>query len=172
MANTTPKTTTRKTTKAPAKKPTVKKTDTKEVITRESIKEAVESKLKRYYGVLPNEATEEQIYRSVVLSVKDILMRKRADQHNLVKKTHAKRIYYMCMEFLVGRSLKTNLCNLGLDGEYRSLLAEYGFDIDKIYNEENDAGLGNGGLGRLAACFMDSLTTLGYPATGFSICYE
>ena len=141
-------------------------------LTREALKEAVEQKLKRYYGILPSEATEDQIYRSVVLTVKDILMSKRAAQHNMVKKTHSKRIYYMCMEFLIGRSLKTNLCNLGLDGDYRSILAEYGFDIDKIYNIESDAGLGNGGLGRLAACFMDSLTTLGYPATGFSICFE
>ncbi|MBE6610749.1 MAG: glycogen/starch/alpha-glucan phosphorylase [Ruminococcaceae bacterium] len=138
----------------------------------DQIKDAVESKLKRYYGIAPSEATEEQIYRSVVLTVKDILMRKRADQHNTIKKTRSKRIYYMCMEFLIGRSLKNNLCNLGLDDEYRQLLSEYGFDIDKIYEIESDAALGNGGLGRLAACFMDSLTTLGYSATGFSICYE
>ena len=75
----------------------------------------------------------------------------------------------MCMEFLIGRSLKNNLCNLGLDKEYRQLLSEYGFDIDNVYEIERDAALGNGGLGRLAACFMDSLTTLGYSATGFSI---
>ena len=155
-----------------AAKTTKKKADSALPLNKETIKEAVESKLKRYYGILPSEATEDQIYRSVVLTVKDILMSKRAAQHNKVKKTHAKRIYYMCMEFLVGRSLKNNLCNLGLDDKYRSILADYGFDIDKIYNIENDAGLGNGGLGRLAACFMDSLTTLGYPATGFSLCYE
>ena len=136
-------------------------------------KEAVESKLKRYYGISsPSEATEDQLYRAVVLSVKDVLMRKRADQHNAIKKNKSRRVYYMCMEFLIGRSLKTNLCNLGLDGEYRKLLSEYGFDLDNIYEKESDAALGNGGLGRLAACFMDSLTALDYPATGFSICYE
>ena len=137
-----------------------------------NLKADLESKLKRYYGIQPTEASYDQMYRSVVLSVKDILLRKRADQHNTVKKTHSKRIYYMCMEFLIGRSLKTNLCNLGLVGEYRKILSEYGFDLDKIYDKESDAGLGNGGLGRLAACFMDSLTSLGYAATGFSICYE
>ncbi len=154
---------------------TVKKqTKVKEVTADDmsTLKEDLESKLKRYYGIHPSEASYDQMYRSVVLSVKDILMRKRADQHNKVKETHSKRIYYMCMEFLIGRSLKTNLCNLGLDVQYRKILSDYGFDLDKIYDKESDAGLGNGGLGRLAACFMDSLTTLGYSATGFSICYE
>ncbi len=163
--------------KATGKKTTVKTvenvskkapvTDSKTVL-----KEALESKLKRYFGIEPKEATEEQMYRAVVLTVKDILMRKRGDQHNKLKTTHSKRVYYMCMEFLIGRSLKTNLCNLGLDNEYREILKDIGFDLENIYNKETDAGLGNGGLGRLAACFMDSLTTLGYSATGFSICYE
>ena len=156
------KTTTKKQTKA---KETVKSN-------MPTLKEDLESKLKRYYGIQPSEASYDQMYRSVVLSVKDILMRKRADQHNKLKETKSKRVYYMCMEFLIGRSLKTNLCNLGLDGEYRKILSDYGFDLDKIYDKESDAGLGNGGLGRLAACFMDSLTSLGYSATGFSICYE
>jgi len=154
------------------KKLTANITDTQADNSYNQIKAAVESKLRRYYGITPSEATEEQFYRSIVLTVKDILMRKRADQHNTLKKTHSKRIYYMCMEFLIGRSLKNNLCNLGLDKEYRQLLSEYGLDIDKIYEIEKDAALGNGGLGRLAACFMDSLTTLGYSATGFSLCYE
>lgn len=136
------------------------------------LKTALESKLKRYYGIYPSEANEEQMYRSVVLTIKDILMRKRADQHNRIKATHSKRVYYMCMEFLIGRSLKNNLCNLGLDGKFAALLKDYGFDLNNIYEKESDAGLGNGGLGRLAACFMDSLTTLGYSGTGFSICYE
>ncbi len=153
---------------------TKKQTKVKETVKSNvsTLKEDLESKLKRYYGIQPSEASYDQMYRSVVLSVKDILMRKRADQHNKLKKTKSKRVYYMCMEFLIGRSLKTNLCNLGLDGEYRKILSDYGFELDKIYDKESDAGLGNGGLGRLAACFMDSLTTLGYSATGFSICYE
>ena len=166
--------TVRSTTKTATKSVKTAETSVKDVAAekRLEIKEAVESKLKRYYGITPTEATEEQLYRAVVLSVKDILMRKRADQHNAIKKNKSRRIYYMCMEFLIGRSLKTNLGNLGLDGTFRSILSEYGFDLDKIYEKESDAALGNGGLGRLAACFMDSLTALEYPATGFSICYE
>ncbi|MBQ1229742.1 MAG: glycogen/starch/alpha-glucan phosphorylase, partial [Clostridia bacterium] len=82
------------------------------------------------------------------------------------------RVYYMCMEFLLGRSLKTNICNLGLDAAYEQALSEMGFSLEDLYECEPDAGLGNGGLGRLAACFMDSLSSLDYPATGFSICYE
>ena len=112
------------------------------------------------------------MYKAVVLTVKDQLMRYRADTHKKVKQTKAKRVYYMCMEFLIGRSLKNNICNLGLENEYKEMLKGYGFDLEKLYERESDAGLGNGGLGRLAACYMDSLTTLGYPATGFSLCYE
>lgn len=78
----------------------------------------------------------------------------------------------MCMEFLLGRSLKTNLNNLGLEKSYRAVLDEMGFKLDDLYEQEPDAGLGNGGLGRLAACFMGSLSSLDYPATGFSILYE
>ena len=140
--------------------------------TPEMIREEIENKLKKYYGIVPKEASREQIYHAVVLTVKDILLRKRAEQHNYQKKNHPKRVYYMCMEFLLGRSLKNNLCNLGLESDYRSVLADFGFDLDTVYGEESDAGLGNGGLGRLAACYMDSLTTLGYSAVGFSICYE
>jgi glucan phosphorylase len=76
------------------------------------------------------------------------------------------------MEFLLGRSFKTNLCNLGLEKQYADALSEFGFNLHDLYEEEPDAGLGNGGLGRLAACFMDSLSSLDYPATGFSILYE
>lgn len=137
-----------------------------------STADELSSKLKRYYGVSLSEANEEQMYKAVVLTVKDQLMRYRAETHKKVKDTKAKRVYYMCMEFLIGRSLKNNICNLGLEDEYKELLASCGFDLEKLYERESDAALGNGGLGRLAACYMDSLTTLGYPATGFSLCYE
>ncbi len=73
---------------------------------------------------------------------------------------------------LLGRSLKNNLCNLGLDATYGKALEGMGFSLEKLYDCEPDAGLGNGGLGRLAACFMDSLSSLDYPATGFSLCYD
>ncbi|MGM9653498.1 MAG: glycogen/starch/alpha-glucan phosphorylase [Eubacteriales bacterium] len=139
---------------------------------RERIKKELTEKLARYFGVTPDEANREQIYKATVLTVKDILAQKRADYKEKIKKQRPKNVYYLCMEFLIGRSLKNNLMNLELEGSYRDVLAEMGQDIDVLYDMEPDPGLGNGGLGRLAACFMDSLTTLDYPATGFSICYE
>ncbi|MBQ1977044.1 MAG: glycogen/starch/alpha-glucan phosphorylase, partial [Clostridia bacterium] len=89
-----------------------------------------------------------------------------------LKKQRKKTVYYLCMEFLIGRSLKNNLWNLDLAHQYEGALKELGFDLESLYDMEPDPGLGNGGLGRLAACFMDSLTTLDYPAMGFSLCYE
>ncbi|MCI8388704.1 MAG: glycogen/starch/alpha-glucan phosphorylase [Clostridiales bacterium] len=136
------------------------------------VRDAVTSKLARYFGTTPEEASEEQVYKSVVLSVKDILTQKRTDFKLDTKKQRGKKIYYLCMEFLIGRSLRNNLRNLGIADVYGEALAEMGFSIDEIYSLEPDPGLGNGGLGRLAACFMDGLTTLDYPATGFSILYE
>ena len=146
--------------------------DTKKKVTVDTVKENIESKLTRYFGVKFDEATDEQIYKSVVLSVKDILTLKRSAYRETIKKAHPKKVYYMCMEFLMGRQLRNNLMNLGIADEYRTALSDVGFDLDKIYEMEPDPGLGNGGLGRLAACFLDSLTTLNYPSYGFSICYE
>ena len=139
---------------------------------KEEIKKALESKVSRYFGCALTDATETQIYKSVILTVRDILTNKKAEYKKAIKKNHPKRVYYLCMEFLIGRSLKNNLRNLGLADEYASVLSELGFDIEKLYAREPDPGLGNGGLGRLAACFMDALTTQDYPAMGFSICYE
>ena len=136
------------------------------------IKENIEAKLSRQFGCSAHEASRDQIYKAAVLTVKDILTSKRGDFKKRVNQTGSKRVYYMCMEFLLGRSLKTNLCNLGVNEEYKKALAELGFELEDLYECEPDAGLGNGGLGRLAACFMDSLSSLNYPATGFSICYE
>ena len=136
------------------------------------IKDAITSKLARYFGTTPEDASDEQIYKSVVLTVKDILTERRSAFKLDTKKQRGKKIYYLCMEFLVGRSLKNNLRNLGIADIYGEVLSELGFSLDGIYNLEPDPGLGNGGLGRLAACFMDGLTTLDYPATGFSILYE
>lgn len=139
---------------------------------KEELQQMLRSKLSRYFGVVPEEANVEQIYKSVILVVKDILAQKRADFKINVKKQEAKKVYYLCMEFLVGRSLKNNLCNLGLESAMHEVVAEMGQSLDALYTHEPDPGLGNGGLGRLAACFMDSLTTLDYSATGFSILYE
>ena len=130
------------------------------------------NKLSRYFGTTPEEANKDQIYKSVILSVKDILSNKRTEFKKNVKNHEAKKIYYICMEFLIGKSLKNNLMNLGICDEYTKILKDMGYDINELYDMEMNAGLGNGGLGRLAACFMDSLTTLNYSATGFSILYE
>ncbi len=136
------------------------------------VKENIEAKLARYFGCNPKEATKDQMYKAVTMTVKDILTDKRGDFKHEVNEKGAKRVYYMCVEFLMGRSLKTSVNNLGLSAEYEAALKEFGYTLEDIYECEPDAGLGNGGLGRLAACFMDSLSSLDYPATGFSICYE
>ena len=139
---------------------------------QEIILDGLTSKLSRYFAVSPEEATKEQIYKATVLSVRDILAQKSKAFGAEVKKKQLKRVYYLCMEFLVGRSLKNDLRNLGLADDYRAALKALGFSLDDIYEQEADPGLGNGGLGRLAACFMDSLSSMDYPARGFSICYE
>lgn len=132
----------------------------------------LETKLSRNFGCSPDEATKEQVYKAAAMTVKELLAEKRGQFNKRVNREGAKRVYYMCMEFLLGRSLKNNLCNLGLEEEYRKALHELGFELEDLYECEPDAGLGNGGLGRLGACFLDSLSSLEYPAVGFSICYE
>ena len=136
------------------------------------VKANIESKLSRYFGASAEEATKEQLYKACAMTVRDILTEKRQVFKNRVNAQGAKRVYYMCMEFLVGRSLKNNLCNLGLTDAYEAALKKLGCSLEELYDCEPDAGLGNGGLGRLAACYMDALASQDYPATGFSICYE
>ncbi len=140
--------------------------------TSTEIKEQLEGVLQRYFGCTAKEASVDQMYKAAAITVKNILNDKRSAYKKKVNKAEAKRVYYMCMEFLLGRSLKTNLCNLGLDKSYEKALKKLGFKLEDLYEREPDAGLGNGGLGRLAACFMDSLSSLDYPANGFSLCYE
>jgi len=136
------------------------------------VQENIKLKLARQFGCSPAEASADQLYKAVAMTVKDILTEKRGEFKEKVNACQEKRVYYMCMEFLLGRSLKTSLHNLGLAETYREALSEFGIKLDTLYECEPDAGLGNGGLGRLAACFMDSLSSLDYPATGFSLCYE
>ena len=142
------------------------------VYDREKVRLDLTEKLARYFGVTPDEANQEQFYKATILTVKDILTQQRANSRKKSRKHHMKDVYYLCMEFLIGRSLKNNLMNLGIADAYADALSAMGSDLNSLYEMEPDPGLGNGGLGRLAACFMDSLTTLDYPATGFSICYE
>ena len=136
------------------------------------VRSELEGVLQRHFGCTASEASREQMYKAAAITVRNLLSDKRSAYKKKVNKAGAKRVYYMCMEFLLGRSLKTNLCNLGLAKAYEKALGQLGFKLDDLYECEPDAGLGNGGLGRLAACFMDSLSSLDYPATGFSLCYE
>lgn len=140
--------------------------------TARDIKRNIEEALARHCGCTAAEASREQIYKVTALTVRDMLTEKRSAFKKRVNAAGAKRVYYMCMEFLLGRSLKNNLCNLGLVEVYRKALSDLGFGLDDLYDCEPDAGLGNGGLGRLAACFMDALSSQNYPATGFSLCYD
>ena len=141
-------------------------------ITEKEAKELIKGKLSRYFGVSPTEATKDQIYKAVVMSVRDILLEKRQQFHKKIKAKRAKRVYYLCMEFLLGRSLKNSLYNLNATSVFEKVISSYGFDMEELYEQEPDAGLGNGGLGRLAACFMDALATGNYPAMGYSLRYE
>lgn len=141
-------------------------------ITEKEVQLLIQGKLSRYFGVSPKEATTDQIYKAVVMSVRDILLEKRQQFHKVMKSKKGKRVYYLCMEFLLGRSLKNNIYNLGLNEEYESALKYFGLTLEDLYEQEPDAGLGNGGLGRLAACFMDALATGNYPAMGYSIRYD
>ncbi len=137
------------------------------------IKEAVRDKLAHAFGVSSLEnATDEEYYKAVVLIVRELLTKGRAEFVANAEKTETKQIYYLCMEFLLGRSLRNNLYNLGLEDNFRKALADFDIKLDTLYEQEPDAGLGNGGLGRLAACFLDGLATQGYPAMGYSLRYE
>lgn len=138
----------------------------------EAAEAAISDRLSRHFGVTFETASDQQMYNAVALAVKDKLLRHRNRFKAATKENGTKRVYYLCMEFLIGRSLKNNLYNMGLSETYEKVLKKHGFNLDDLYELEPDAGLGNGGLGRLAACFMDSLATLGYNATGFSILYE
>lgn len=141
-------------------------------LTKAQAKQLLESKLSHFIGVNPEEATNEQYYKAVSLIVRDLMSQGRTEFSNQAKEKGTKRVYYLCMEFLMGRSLKNNLYNLNLTKTFTSVLKDYGVKLESLYECEPDAGLGNGGLGRLAACYLDGLATGGYCAKGYSILYE
>ncbi|MBO4251466.1 MAG: glycogen/starch/alpha-glucan phosphorylase [Clostridia bacterium] len=133
----------------------------------------IKTKLSKYYAVSAQEATKQQVYKAVVMCIRDILLEKRSAFNKKYVEQNGKRVYYLCMEFLLGQSLKNNAYNLGIQGAFdKALKKEFNLSLEDLYDEEPDAGLGNGGLGRLAACFMDALATGNYPAMGYSIRYE
>ncbi len=133
----------------------------------------IKSKLSKYFGVGPKEASKEQVYKALVMCIRDILLEKRSAFNKKYREKGGKRVYYLCMEFLLGQSLKNNTYNLSIqDVLNNALKKEFNCSLEELYDMEPDAGLGNGGLGRLAACFMDALASQNYPAMGYSIRYE
>ncbi len=141
-------------------------------LTAERASELIKEKLSTHFGLRPEDAGDEYIYKAVVLAVKDILVKNRNEFIEKAEQQNSKQVYYLCMEFLMGRSLKNSLFNLGITEPVRKALAGFNVKLDKIYEMEPDAGLGNGGLGRLAACYLDGLASQKIPAMGYSIRYE
>lgn len=141
-------------------------------INKEEFKKDVKSNLRALFRKDIDEATGQQIFQAVAYATKDYIVDMWIATHKKYEEQDAKTVYYLSMEFLMGRALGNNVINLGADKQIREALEELGLDLNVIENEEPDAGLGNGGLGRLAACFLDSLSTLGYPAYGCGIRYK
>ena len=144
----------------------------KTTISTTQAKKLITDKLSHFFGVAPDVATDEQFYKAVAMIVRDELSKKNSDFRHTAKGQDSKQIYYLCMEFLMGRSLKNNLYNLGLTETFDKALSSMGVKLDNLYEQEPDAGLGNGGLGRLAACYLDGLATTGFQSMGYSLRYE
>ena len=139
---------------------------------KEEFKKSVKENVKFLYRKTLEEATQEQIFQAVSYTVKDVIIDNWLKSQKAYEKQDPKIVYYMSMEFLMGRALGNNLINLGAYGEVKEALEELGLDINCIEDQEPDPALGNGGLGRLAACFLDSLATLNYGAYGCGIRYR
>ena len=147
-------------------------TDTEASFSKEEFKKKVVSNCKSLYRKNIDEADKQQVFQSVAYAVKDLIIDKWIATHKTYDKEDPKIVYYMSMEFLMGRALGNNMINLTKYNEIKEALEELGLDINVIEDQEPDAALGNGGLGRLAACFLDSLATLEYPAYGCGIRYK
>lgn len=144
----------------------------KKTLTPSEARDMIVSKLSHNFGVIPTEATDEHYYKAIALILRDMMSHEYATFTNATESQNKKTVYYLCMEFLMGRSLKNTLYNLGLTDVMTKALQGLNIKIENIYEQEPDAGLGNGGLGRLAACFLDGLATQDYPAMGYSLRYE
>lgn len=138
----------------------------------EDFEERLRDELMTEFNVTPIDASDKQIYKALSAVVVELLRAKRRTFRNQVHSEGRKEVYYLSMEFLMGRSLKTSLFNLRINDMVEEIFKKWDINLDRIYEYEPDAGLGNGGLGRLAACYLDGLATDGYPAMGYSICYE
>lgn len=138
----------------------------------EAMREAIVQKLRLNYGCTEKQANEAEMMKACALVLRDIMAERGVRTKAQVIRDEKRKVHYMSLEFLMGRSLVKNAFNLGLLGPMREALEQLGFSADEVFEAEPDAALGNGGLGRLAACYLDSMTTLEIPATGYSICYD
>ena len=141
-------------------------------LNKKEFKASVENYLMTLYRKAPEEATKQQMFQAVSYAIKEYVVDDWFETHKEFERKDGKIVYYMSMEFLMGRALGNILINLKANKEVAAVLDELGFDLNSIEDEEPDPALGNGGLGRLAACFLDSLATLGYPACGCGIRYK
>ncbi|MBP5617906.1 MAG: glycogen/starch/alpha-glucan phosphorylase, partial [Clostridia bacterium] len=141
-------------------------------LTKAEVAEQIRQKLNSSFSHTPETASDELFYQASAQVLTDIMSGIRADFEKRAVDQERKQVCYLCMEFLLGRSLRNTLYNLNLESAFRGALKELGADLDTLYELEPDAGLGNGGLGRLAACILDGLATGEYPAMGYSIKYE
>ena len=151
---------------------TAKKERTILKYTKREFEKLLKDKLMSECNVTIDAASADQIYRCLAMITRQIMADRQKQFQSKVLGEGKKQVYYLCMEFLMGRSLRTSLFNLGLNEVVESVLADADVKIDTIYEQEPDAGLGNGGLGRLAACYLDGMATDGIPGTGYSILYE
>jgi len=156
-----------------APKTAKKKQDgTKPAISISELAEQLPMKLMHNFSVQPANATNENFYNALALVLRDVMRGQRVQYIHDAHQENKPQVYYLCMEFLMGRSLKNTLYNLNMTEQAEKVLAEYGVKLDSLYELEPDAGLGNGGLGRLAACFLDGLATASIPSVGYSLLYE
>ena len=134
--------------------------------TKEQLTEMITGKLQRNFGCTVETATNNHMFKACALVLRDIMARHHMASSNEVWEKQQRQVHYLSLEFLMGRSLEKNAYNLGLLGTLKETLEGMGFSASDLFESEPDAGLGNGGLGRLAACYLDSMTTLEIPATG------
>ena len=137
-----------------------------------SLRDATRFALRLAVGREPGAASAYDTYQGLALAVRERLMRDWLETERRWNARDAKRVHYLSLEYLMGRTLQNIVLNLGIEGEAREAMRDAGAVLEDVYEEEHDAGLGNGGLGRLAACFLDSMATLGLPACGYGIRYE
>ncbi len=140
--------------------------------TKQQLAQLIVDKLRRNFGRDVEEVTPQYLLKACAMVLRDIMSTRQLETAEATNEQHARQVHYLSLEFLMGRSLMKNAYNLGVLEPLKQAIESLGFSAADLFELEPDAGLGNGGLGRLAACYLDSMTTLGIPATGYSICYE